>query len=109
MITKSQKANSVKSAAINFPVVTRSKDGQIVTIIYADHSEVFELKSTRTKADGEREGCLYDPYSELEMDLGNGATIVHCSKETRYYPMPADFVASVKASNEAHAKITGEM
>jgi len=96
LVTKTEKESSVKSAATTFPIVTRNTKANILTVIYADHSEVYVLKSTHTKADAEREGCTYNPESELEMDLNSGAEIVHCSKETRYYTMPKEFVDSVR-------------
>jgi len=54
----------------HFPVVMKGKLGngkKSVTVIYRDHSELYELVSEYRG----QEDLPYDPYSEIEMARGN--------------------------------------
>ena len=65
--------------AVKFPVVTKQVvkgSGVYVTIIYRNRSEQYKLVSRFNETEAKKQDVKFDPYSELEMELGNGGKII---------------------------------
>lgn len=70
----------------DYPKVYKSTNGtaHFITVIYRDHSETYERISVANEKRLAEQGAHYDPEAEEQMELGNGAERVHCSKETTF-------------------------
>ena len=80
MVTKAEREFNVLGiiGAIKFPVVLRSVHNETVyiTIVYHNRSEMFKLTGKYNNTIAKKQESTFNPYSEIEMELGNGARII---------------------------------